>query len=100
MLTDRLGLRSDFKVDNRNDCLIPLYKMQVHLEAIGTETAIDLGVITRAGVKNNRLILTIGLQDPVVIELPTMCEDLDPNKQLMKKNNYETRNVMTHETDS
>lgn len=99
-LAGRLALRTDFKVEDRYG-LFPMYRIYVSLEAIGTTTAITLGTVYRADVKDMDLILSVQSKDNVFkIHLPTDCEDLDSAKFELKKNEFETRNVMAYETDS
>ena len=94
-LTDRLGLRTDFIVDGSYG-LFPMYKLQIHLEAIGTKTAIDLGEIISVNVKDMTLIMKTKTME---IRLPTECEDLNDKEYLIKKNEFEIRNVNTYESD-
>lgn len=100
-LTERLGLRTDFTVEDRYG-LFPMYRLNVHLEAIGTTTAIDLGKIIRVDVKNMVMSMIVESSDniPMMILLPTDCEDLSAREYLLKKNDFEIRNVMTNETDN
>ena len=98
-LTDRLMLRSDFKaVDGYG--LFPMYKIDVHLEATGRKTAIDLGPIMKASVKDMVLRLDVeSYGEYITVCLQTDCEDLDADRYRMKLNDYRTRNVMTIESN-
>lgn len=98
-LTKRLGLRTDFRVEDRYS-LFPMHRLYIHLEAVGTTTAIDLGEITSVNVKDMTLILHIRSENTMIeIRLPTDCEDLNEREYALKKNDFEIRNVMTNETN-
>ena len=98
-LTDRLGLRTDFIVDGSHG-LFPVYKLTIHLEAVGTRTAIDLGEIISARVKDMTLIIKVkNNNETMEIRLQTECEDLNDKEYLMKKNKFEIRNVNTYENN-
>lgn len=98
-LTERFMLHSDFRAADGYG-LFPMYKIEVHLEAKGTTKAIDLGVITKAYVKDMTLCLSIeSYGEHISIYFATDCEDLDADKYIMKQNNFTTRNVMTIESD-
>ena len=98
-LTDRLMLRSDFKaVDGYG--LFPMYKIDIHLEAAGERTAIDLGAITKAYVRDMVMYLDVrSYGENISVCLQTDCEDLDADKYRMRLNDYRTRNVMTIESN-
>ena len=98
-LTDRFMLRSDFKaVDGYG--LFPMYRINVHLEAKGKKTAIDLGTITKASVKDMTMRLDVeSYGEHITVCFQTDCEDLDADKYIMKLNDFRTRNVMTIESD-
>lgn len=98
-LTERFGLISDFKAAPSAQSIMPVYKITIHLEAIGTRSAIDLGEIIRVDVKDNMLILMIKQdKNEYTMTFPTQCEDLDSNAYQLKKNDFETKNVMTYES--
>ena len=99
-LTDRLSLRTDFEAEDRYGTF-PMYRMYIHLEAIGKTTAIDIGKIVQADVKDLHLILIIdSYGDRMALSLPTECEDLDSAKYLTKLNDFNIRNVMTVESNN
>ena len=98
-LTERLGLRTDFVVDDRYG-LFPQYRLQIRLETLGTTTAIDLGQIIEVNVNNMMLELKVQSSDCVFkMMIPTFCEDLSAKAYAIKKNDFEIRNVNTNETN-
>lgn len=99
-LTDRLALKTDFVADGRYG-IFPYYRISIHLEAIGTKTAIDLGEIIKADVRDMVLHLIIKSDhSSFTVSLPTECEDLDADKYLTRRNDFEIRNVMSIESNS
>lgn len=98
-LTDRFMLHSDFKVTDGYG-LFPVYKIEIHLEAIGTKTAVDLGTVIKASVKDMVMRLDIeSYGEYVSLFFQTDCEDLDADKYKTRLNDFKTRNVMTIESN-
>ena len=96
VLNKRLAIRSDFDAVPYGDNIFPMYRIRLHLEAIGTTVAIDLGEIIGAYVKDMVLVLKItNDNDNFTLRFDTDCEDLDDVRYRLKKNDFESRNRLT-----